>query len=298
MKLFAGSSNEPLAQDIASLLETTLNQREIIHFADGEIRPWIQEDVRNEIVFVIQSFSSPMNDHIMELILLCDAIRRGAPRRIIGVIPYFGYARQDRQHRSGEPVSARVVAKMLEVVPMNEVITIDLHNDAIVGFFRIPVLHLSAIPILAKHLSTSVTPESVVVSPDVGGVKRARNLAEILGTPIVVMEKKRNFDKADVSEAFQIIGDVANRSCIILDDIISTGGTIANSAQALMEAGAKEVRVAATHGVFSGDAFSTLKNAPITETIVTDTITRAKQPERVASTSVAAILAQAIQKVA
>jgi len=272
MLLFSGSSNVDLAQKVAEKLKIQLGKVDLNRFSDGEIRPWIADNVRDQTVFVLQSFSQPMNDHIMEFILMGDAIRRGAPRRMIGIIPYFGYARQDKQHRIGEPVSARVVAKFVEVVPYNEVITVDLHNDAIVGFFRIPVIHRSALPILAHAIPTLIEGEGVVVSPDVGGVRRARNMAYQLDMKLVVMEKRRQLDKHDESEAFQIIGDVSGKTAILIDDIISTGGTIVHSAQALKEAGAKKIIVCASHGVFSGDAIKRLNDSCVDAILVSDSI--------------------------
>lgn len=272
MLLFSGSSNVHLTTDVAKALKINLGRVDLNKFSDGEIRPWIAENVRDQTVFVLQSFSQPMNDHIMEFILMGDAIRRGAPKRMIGIIPYFGYARQDKQHRTGEPVSARVIAKLIEVVPYHEVITIDLHNDAIVGFFRIPVIHKSALSVFAHALPAYIEGDAVVVSPDVGGVKRARNMAYQLDFSLAVMEKRRNLDTHDSSESVQIIGDVANKTAIIVDDIISTGGTIANAAKALKEAGARKVIVTASHGLFSGQAFETLEKAPVDIILVSDSI--------------------------
>lgn len=272
MVIFSGTSNEPLAQNIAKELNTTLGKREIARFSDGEIRPWIQETVRDKTVFVIQSFSQPLSEYIMECILIADAIKRGAPKRMVGIIPYFGYARQDKQHRIGEPVSARVIAKLLEVVPFHEVITMDLHNDAIVGFFRIPVVHLSALFLIGNYLQSKELEHVCIVSPDVGGVKRARNLALMLNVPIVVMEKKRNLDSTDESETYQIIGDVEGKHAIIIDDIISTGETIVHSVDALKKAGVDKVTVCATHGILSKEAKYNLSHAPVEEIIITDTI--------------------------
>lgn len=272
MILFSGSSNQPLAEHIAKELKTHLGDREIDHFSDGEIRPWVKESVRDKTIFVIQSFSQPLSEYIMECILLADAIKRGAPKRMIGVIPYFGYARQDKQHRVGEPVSARVIAKLLEVVPFHEIITVDLHNDAIVGFFRIPVVHLSALPLIADYFQTIDLTNYVVVSPDVGGVKRARNLAFMLNLPLIVMEKNRKLDKTDDSEVYQIIGNVHGKKAILVDDIISTGGTIINGSLTLLEAGATHVTVCASHGVFSGDAVEKLSASPIEKIVIADTI--------------------------
>jgi len=275
---FSGSSNQPLASSIAKLLGTHLGKVDLTRFTDGEIRPWIQEDVRDKTVFVLQSLSYDMDDHIMELCLMGDAIRRSAPKNMIAVIPYMGYARQDKQHRVGEPVSARVVAKFLEVSKFKEIITIDLHNDAIVGFFQVPVTHLSALTILAEEVKKLNLKDMVVVSPDVGGVKRARNLAYILDVPMVVMEKKRFLDRHDISESFQIIGDVKGKSAIIVDDVISSGGTIVNGAVSLKNAGTTSIVVLASHAVCAGDAFERLGKAPIDHMIITDTIDWSGKP--------------------
>ncbi len=296
--LFSGSSNRPLAEAVAKLLHIELGNVDLTRFADGEVRPWIAEDVRDKTVFVLQSLSYPMDEHIMELTLMGDAIRRGAPKTMIAVIPYLGYARQDKLHRVGEPVSARVIAKILEVSKFKEVITVDLHNDAIVGFFQIPVTHVSALPILADTLQTMKLADAVVVSPDVGRVKSARNLAYALDVPLVVMEKKRALDRHDVSEAYEIIGKV-RKTVIIFDDMISTGGTIVNAVTSLKEAGAQQVIVCATHGVLASDARTRLEKAPIDHIILMDTIAipKEKQFAKLHITSVAPLLADAILKI-
>ena len=213
--LFSGSSNQPLARDVAKLLKIPLGNVDLTRFADGELRPWIREDVRDKTVCVLESFSYPMDEHIMEMVLMGDAIRRGAPKTMVAVIPYFGYARQDKLHRPGEPVSARVIAKFLEVSKYKEVITVDLHNDAIVGFFQIPVTHVSALTVLAAEIKRLHMTNTVIVSPDVGGTKRARNLAYLLDVPMIVMEKKRSLDRHDTSESFQIIGDVREKQLLL-----------------------------------------------------------------------------------
>lgn len=298
--LFSGTSNKPLAEEVAKLLSISLGKVDLTRFADGELRPWINEDVRDKTVFVLESFSYPMDEHIMEMALMGDAIRRGAPKTMVAVIPYMGYARQDKLHRVGEPVSARVIANLLEVTKYREVIMVDLHNDAIVGFFHIPVTHVSALELLAKEIKKKVDiSHAIVVSPDVGGVKRSRNLAYLLDLPLVVMEKKRYLDRHDTSEAFQIIGNVAGKTALIVDDIISTGGTISHSAESLREAGASHVIVLATHGVFAGDAVSNLTNAPIDEILVTNTIVQSKDKhvDKRHCISVAPILADAISRI-
>jgi ribose-phosphate pyrophosphokinase len=298
--LFAGSSNLPLARDVAKLLKISLGKVDLTRFADGELRPWIQEDVRDKTVFVLESFSYPMDEHIMEMVLMGDAIRRGAPKTMIAVVPYLGYARQDKLHRPGEPVSARVIAKFLEVSKYKEVITVDLHNDAIVGFFQVPVTHLTALDLLAVEAKKNIDlKDAIIVSPDVGGTKRARNLAYLLDVPMIVMEKKRYLDRHDTSESFQIIGDVRGKTAIIIDDLISTGGTIAHSAQSLTDAGATSVIVYATHGVLAGDAKKKLESSPIDTIVLTDTIHIPKDKlfPKLCIISVASILADAISSI-
>lgn len=294
--LFSGSSNIPLAQAVAKLLHTTLGKVDLSRFADSEIRPWIQEDVRDKTVFVLESLSYPMDEHVMELALMGDAIRRSAPKTMIAVIPYMGYARQDKQHRTGEPVSARVIAKFIEVSKFKEVITVDLHNDAIVGFFQIPVGHISALDVLTEAVKKLSLARPVIVSPDVGGVKRARNLAYALDVPMVVMEKKRFLDRHDTSESYQIIGNVQGMDAVIVDDVISTGGTIAHSAQSLKDAGTKSVTVLASHAVFAGEAVKKLSAAPIDTLTVTDTIRLPKEKlfPKLHIVSVAPLIADAI----
>lgn len=289
----------PLSQAVANLLHTTLGKIDLSRFADGEIRPWIQEDVRDKTVFVVESLSFPMDEYVMELALIGDAIRRSAPKTMVAVIPYMGYARQDKQHRLGEPVSARVIAKFIEVSKFKEVITVDLHNDAIVGFFQIPVSHISALDVLTQEVKKMSLPRPVVVSPDVGGVKRARNLAYALDVPMVVMEKKRFLDRHDTSESFQIIGEVKGMDAIIIDDIISTGGTIAHSAKSLKDAGTRSVTVLASHAVFAGDASQKLSDAPIDTLAVTDTIQLPKEKlfPKLRIVSAAPLIADAISSI-
>lgn len=296
--LFSGSSNVPLAEEVAKILGTQLGRIDLTRFADGELRPWVQEDVRDKTVFVLQSFSYPMDEHIMEMSLIGDAIARTAPKTMVAVIPYMGYARQDKQHRVGEPVSARVIAKFLEVSKYQEVITFDLHNEAIVGFFQIPVTHLTALELLAKEVKKLDIKNGLVVSPDVGGVKRARNLAYLLGFPMIVMEKKRYLDRNDESESFQIIGDVAGHDIIIIDDIVSTGGTIASSAKSLRNAGAGSITVLATHGVLAGKAVENLTRAHLKHIVLTNTIANPKEKHvgQLEIVSVAPLIAAAIRK--
>ncbi|MBI3577197.1 ribose-phosphate pyrophosphokinase [Candidatus Gottesmanbacteria bacterium] len=294
--LFSGSSNRSLAEAVAKELGITLGKIDLTRFADGELRPWIQEEVRDKTVFVLESLSYPMDEHVMELSLIGDAIRRSAPKTMVAVIPYMGYARQDKQHRVGEPVSARVIAKFIEVSKYKEIISVDLHNDAIVGFFQIPVTHVSALEVLAEEIKKLKLIKGVIVSPDVGGVKRARNLAYALDLPMVVMEKKRFLDKNDTTEAVQLIGDVSGKDAIVIDDLVASASTIAGGAPALKQAGATSVTFVATHGVLAGPAIERLKAPAIDRVILTDTIaiTKDKQFDKLTIVSVAPLLARAI----
>lgn len=294
--LFSGSSNLPLAQEVASILHTTLGRVDLTRFADGELRPWIQEDIRDKTVIVLESLSYPMDEHVMELVLMGDAIRRCAPKRTIAVVPYLGYARQDKLHRPGEPVSARVMVKFLEVSQFAEIIGVDFHNNAIVGFFEIPVTHITALDTIGMELKKMNIQDGVVVSPDVGGSKRARNMAYLLDMPLAVMEKRRFLDRHDSSEAYQIIGDVKGKTAIICDDVISTGGTTVNAARSLKEAGAVRIFATTTHGVFAADAIQKLMDSPIETVFSTNTIdiSKEKQFSKLKVISVAPLLADAI----
>lgn len=297
--LFAGVSNPVLAKEVAQILGVTLSKVDLTRFADGELRPWIQEDVRDKTVFVLESFSYPMDEHIIEMSLMGDAIRRGAPKTMVAVIPYLGYSRQDKQHRTGEPVSARVIAKFLEVSRYKEVIVVELHNEAIVGFFQIPVIHVSTLPLFARKLKQLALQNAAIVSPDVGGVKRARNLAYMLDLPLVVMEKKRFLDRHDATESFEIIGDVKDKTVIIIDDVISTGGTIIHSSASLKEAGARTVIVCAAHGIFAGESVMDISMSAVEKIMVTNTISIAseKKPSQLELLSIAPLLADAIRTV-
>ena len=294
--LFSGSSNLPLAHEIAKTLGVSLGKVDLERFADGELRPWIQEDVRDKTVIVVESLFNPIDEHVMELVLMGDALRRMAPKNMIAVIPYMGYSRQDKLHRLGEPVSARVIAKFLEVSMFSEIIAVDLHNDAIVGFFEVPVMHVSALPLLSEKVKAMNIKNGVIISPDVGGVKRARNLAYLLDMDMVVMEKRRFLDKHDSSEMYQIIGDVKGKTAVIIDDIISTGGTTAAAATSLKEAGAARVIAMTTHGVLVGDAVEKLTQAPIDEIICTNSINigSEKKFDKLRVVSIAPLLADAI----
>ena len=272
IKVFAGSSNKELAEKIVQHLDMKLTSVQLIKFADGEIFIKPNESVRGCKAFIIQSTSGPVNENIMELLIFIDALKRSSAKEIIAVIPYYGYARQDRKASPREPITSKLVANLLTVAGATRVITMDLHARQIQGFFDIPVDHMEALPILAKHfINYGFHPEdTVVVSPDVGGVKRARGLAKWLHTPLAIIDKRR--PKANESEVMNIIGDVEGKKAILIDDMIDTAGTICNAAKALKDKGAIEVYACATHGIFSGPAIERLKNSPLNKVVVTDSI--------------------------
>lgn len=272
IKIFAGTSSAKLAAKIADKLGIKLGDRDIIKFADGETFVRANSTVRGCKVFVIQSTSNPVNESLMELLIFIDSLKRASASEIIAVIPYYGYARQDRKASPREPITSKLVADLLTTAGATRVVTMDLHARQIQGFFDIPVDHMEALPIFAKYfIKQGFTPEdTVVVSPDVGGVKRARNLATWLHTPLAIIDKRR--PKANVSEVMNIIGNVKGKKAIIIDDIIDTAGTICNAAKALKDEGAVEVYACATHAVFSGPAVERLKNSEFNKVIITDSI--------------------------
>jgi ribose-phosphate pyrophosphokinase len=274
LKIFSLSGNRPLAEKIAASIGIELSSIDIARFSDGEIKINIEESVRGDNVYIIQSTSAPVNDNLMELMILIDALRRASANTINVVIPYYGYARQDRKARSREPISAKLVANMLEMVGATRVLVLDLHAAQIQGFFDIPVDHMAGAAKLADYLLTSgiADDNTIVVSPDHGGVTRARTLAELLGStePIAIIDKRR--PKANVAQIMNIIGDVKGKRAIMIDDMIDTGGTITQGAQKLKDEGAAEVYVVATHAVFSGKAVENLQNSVFEQVIVTDSI--------------------------
>ena len=275
LKIFALNSNKPLAEKIAEAVGVPLGKISVDRFSDGEIRINIEESIRGDEVFIVQSTSAPVNDNLMELLIMIDALRRASAATINVVIPYYGYARQDRKVRSREPITAKLVADMLEKAGATRVVALDLHAAQIQGFFDIPVDHLMGAPLLADYfLTNGLEKDAVVVSPDHGGVTRARKLAEFLKAPIAIIDKRR--PKANVAEVMNIIGDVKGKRAIIIDDMIDTAGTITLASQALMDAGATEVYASATHAVLSGPAIERLNNSPIKKLILTDSI---NQPE-------------------
>ncbi|WP_195212345.1 ribose-phosphate diphosphokinase [Lactobacillus paragasseri] len=275
IKIFALNSNKPLAEKIADKVGVKLGKSDVKRFSDGEIQINIDESVRGKDVYLVQSTSAPVNDNLMELLIMIDAVKRASARSVNLVMPYYGYARQDRKTRAREPITAKLVADMLQKAGADRVLSLDLHAPQIQGFFDIPVDNLMGAPLLADYfLSHELEKDAVVVSPDHGGVTRARKLAEFLKTPIAIVDKRR--PKANVAEVMNIIGDVEGKRAIIIDDMIDTAGTITLASQALMDAGATEVYASVTHAVLSGPAIERLNNSPIKKLILTDSI---NQPE-------------------
>lgn len=271
LKIFALNSNKPLAEKIAESVGVPLGKTSVDRFSDGEIRINIEESIRGDEIFIIQSTSAPVNDNLMELLIMIDALRRASAATINVVIPYYGYARQDRKARSREPITAKLVADMIEKAGADRAIMLDLHAAQIQGFFDIPVDHLMGAPLLADYfLTNGLDKDAVVVSPDHGGVTRARKLAEFLKSPIAIIDKRR--PRANVAEIMNIIGSVDGKRCVLIDDMIDTAGTITLAAQALMDAGAIEVYACATHPVLSGPAIERIEKSPIKQLVVTDSI--------------------------
>ena len=271
MKLVAGNSNRPLAEAIASYLDVALARCVVRRFADKEIVVEVQENVRGEDVFIIQSTSAPANDHLMELLILCDALKRASARRITAVIPYFGYARQDRKPGPRTPISAKLVANMIVRAGADRVLTLDLHAGQIQGFFDIPTDNLFAAPAMVNDIKDVMAKDNImVVSPDVGGVVRARGLAKRIDAPLAIVDKRR--ERPGESEVMNVIGDVAGHSCILMDDIVDSGGTLVNAAEALLKQGAKQVAGYITHGVLSGGAIARVMASQLTELVITDSI--------------------------
>ena len=300
IKLVAGNSNRALAEAIGAYLSLPLAKAQVRRFADMEIFVEIQENVRGQDVFIIQSTSFPTNDHLMELLIISDALRRASAKRITAVIPYFGYARQDRKAGPRTPISAKLVANLITQSGVDRVLTVDLHAGQIQGFFDIPTDNLFAAPLMARdikeHLDTSNT---MVVSPDVGGVVRARALAKRIDAPLAIVDKRR--ERAGESEVMNIIGDVKGRSCILVDDIVDSGGTLCNAADALLANGAKEVFAYITHGVLSGGAVARIASSRLKELVLTDSIqpTEAvKVAKNIRVISVATLIGEAIGRTA
>jgi ribose-phosphate pyrophosphokinase len=297
--LFTGNANPALAQEMARSLGVELGKATVGRFSDGEVTVELHQNVRARDVFVVQSTCAPTNENLMELLIMVDALKRASARRITAVIPYFGYARQDRRPRSMRvPISAKVVANLLETVGVERVLTMDLHADQIQGFFDIPVDNIYASPVLLSDLKSKAYPDLVVVSPDVGGVVRARALAKQLGSDLAIIDKRR--PRANVSEVMHVIGEIEGRNCVIMDDMIDTAGTLVKAAEVLKERGAKRVFAYCTHPILSGPAVDRIANSQLDEVVITNTIPlsdAAKGCKKIRQLSVAFLFAETIRRI-
>jgi ribose-phosphate pyrophosphokinase len=300
IKLVAGNSNPKLAEAIAGYLKTPLAKAVVRRFADMEIFVEIQENVRGSDVFVLQSTSFPANDHLMELLIIIDALRRSSAQRITAVVPYFGYARQDRKPGPRTPISAKLVANLITAAGANRVMTLDLHAGQIQGFFDIPTDNLYASPMMVRDIKERFNNGKVaVVSPDVGGVARARGLAKRINAPLAIVDKRR--ERAGESEVMNVIGEVEDHTCILIDDIVDSGGTLVNAAEALLKQGAKAVHAYITHGVLSGGAVARVTNSKLKELVITDSIQPTKEVQaarNIRVLSIATLIGEAIARTA
>lgn len=297
MKVFTGNANNKLAEKICRELNIPLGTCEVNTFSDGEINVNFSETVRGIDVFIVQSTCTPVNENIMELLILIDALKRASAGRINAVVPYYGYARQDRKTKAREPITAKLIANLLTTAGADRVISMDLHAAQIQGYFDIPVDHLSGVPILADYFKSIADEETVIVSPDLGGVTRARAFANLLDLPIAIIEKRR--PKANMAEVMNVIGDINNKNVIIVDDIIDTAGTIAQAASVLKNFGAKKVYACATHGVLSGPAIERIQDSQLEKFVITDTIPLAeeKKIDKIDVVTVAPLFAEAIRRI-
>jgi ribose-phosphate pyrophosphokinase len=299
MKILTGNSNRPLAEAISAFLNLPLTQASVRRFSDMEVFVEIHENVRGEDVFVIQSTSFPTNDHLMELLVTCDALKRGSARRITAVIPYYGYARQDRKSGPRTPISAKLVANLITVAGADRVLTLDLHAGQIQGFFDIPTDNLFSAPVFTKDIQETYPEDNlVIVSPDVGGVLRARAIAKRLDADLAIIDKRR--ERAGHSEVMNIIGDVEGRRCILVDDIVDSAGTLCNAAVALKEAGASLVCAYVTHGVLSGGAVARVSASPIERLVITDSIAATEAvrlAHNVRQLTIAPLIAEAMRRI-
>ena len=299
LMVFTGNAHPKLAEDVARHLNIHIGRAKVGRFSDGEINVEIMENVRGKDVFVLQSTCAPTNESLMEVMLIVDALRRSSAERITAAIPYFGYARQDRRVRSARvPITARVVADMLTAVGVNRLLTMDLHADQIQGFFNIPVDNIYASPVLLSDLQSKLYDDLVVVSPDVGGVVRARALAKQLGCDLAIIDKRR--PKANISEVMHVIGEIDGRTCVIMDDMTDTAGTLVKAADVLKERGAKRVFAYCTHAVFSGPALERIKGSQLDEVVITNTIPQREEVKncpKVRQLSVAFLFAETIRRI-
>jgi len=295
--VFALSASQDLGKNIAKNLGTELGESKVHHFADGEILVEIGESVRGKDVYIIQSTSNPVTENLMEILVLTDALKRASAKEITAVIPYFGYARQDRKAKPRQPITSKLVADLLTVAGVDRVVTVDLHARQIQGFFDIPVDEMEALPLLYKYFKNKNIEDLCVVSPDHGGATRARKLSEALDCPIAIIDKRR--PKPNVAEVMGIIGDVSGKNCILVDDMIDTAGTICAGAEVLKEKGAKDVYIACTHGVLSGPASERLQNCSAKEVVITDTIAipEEKKFDKLVQVTVADLLAHTIENI-
>ncbi|NBP31506.1 MAG: ribose-phosphate pyrophosphokinase, partial [Proteobacteria bacterium] len=299
MKIVSGTSSISLSDQICKYLKTKPTQREIVRFADSEVYVEIKENMRGNDVYLIQSTSYPANDNIMELLICIDSLRRSSAKNITAVIPYFGYARQDRKVVPRSPISAKLVANLITNAGANRVLTMDLHANQIQGFFDIPVDNLYAAPVLLKHILKNIGMKNIVcVAPDVGGVERARAIGKRLNAGLAIIDKRR--ERPGQSEVMNVIGEVKNKSCIIIDDLIDSGGTICNAADALIDKGAKEVYCYVVHGVLTGSSIDKIKKSKMKKIVITDTIDNTKKIKGVSKievVSIAPLIAEAIKRI-
>src|SRR5215471_10446488 len=297
-KIFSGTANEALTDEVCSFLDMPRAQAHLTRFSDGEVYVQILENVRGADVFVIQPTSFPVDEHLMELLLMIDALKRASARRITPVIPYFGYARQDRKDKPRVPVSSKLVADLLTTAGANRALTVDLHAPQIQGFFNIPVDHLFASPVLVDHFRKLQLPKLTVVSPDAGGVERARFFAKKMDAALAIVDKRRV--EMNVAEVMHVIGDVHGRTCLVIDDLIDTAGTLVKTAEALLENGASSVYACCSHPVLSGPAVENIINSPIASVVVTNTIPltdAAKHVSKIKVLSIAGLIGRAIQSI-
>ena len=297
IKVFAGNSNVEVAEEIAACMGKKLGDAVVGVFSDGEISVDINETVRGADIYIVQSTCEPVNNNLMELLIMIDAMKRASAGRITAVMPYFGYARQDRKTKARDPITAKLVANLITSAGANRVLSMDLHASQIQGYFDIPVDHLLGVPILGKYFHDLELEDVVVVSPDIGSVTRARNFAHILNVPIAIIDKRR--PKANVSEIMNVIGDIRDKNVILVDDMIDTAGTITNGANALRDMGAKKVFACATHPVLSGNAINRIKDSAIEELVVLNTIPlkEEKKLDKIKVLSIAPIFAEAITRI-
>lgn len=300
IKIFTANSNPEFAKKIAEHLGISVGKSEVGTFSDGEIFVNIGETVRGSDVFVVQSTCSPVNNNIMELLIMIDAFRRASAGRITAVIPYFGYARQDRKAKARDPISSKLVADLIATAGADRVLTMDLHAPQIQGFFNVPVDHLLGVPVLSKYYKEKfkgMEQDTVVVSPDLGSVTRARNFAQRIDVPIAIVDKRR--PKANVAEIMNIIGDIKDKNVILVDDMIDTAGTITQGAQALVDRGAKKVYACCTHGVLSGPAIDRIRDSVIDELVILDTVPlpKEKQIDKIKTLTVAPVFGEAIERI-